>query len=65
MVDGNWVFAAGAMAGIDAALWLAADLRGVEAAQSIQLYMVYAPEAPLNSGTAGGRQNAFYARADC
>ena len=51
MVDGNWVFAAGATAGIDAALRLAADLCAVEAAQSIQLYMVYAPEPPFNSGT--------------
>lgn len=51
MVDGNWVFASGATAGIDAALRLAADLRGVEAAQSIQHYMVYAPERPFNSGT--------------
>jgi cyclohexyl-isocyanide hydratase len=51
VVDGNWVFAAGVTAGIDGALRLAAELRGVEAAQSIQLYMVYAPEPPFNSGT--------------
>jgi cyclohexyl-isocyanide hydratase len=51
VVDGNWVFAAGVTAGIDGALRLAAELRGVEAAQSIQLYMAYAPEPPFDSGT--------------
>src|SRR5580704_14686519 len=51
VVDGNWVFAAGVTAGIDGALRLAAELRGVEVAQSIQLHMVYAPEPPFNSGT--------------
>jgi cyclohexyl-isocyanide hydratase len=51
VVDGAWVFAAGATAGIDGALRLAADLRGDEAAQAIQLYMAYAPEPPFDSGT--------------
>jgi cyclohexyl-isocyanide hydratase len=51
VVDGNWVFAAGVTAGIDGALRLAAELRGIETAQSIQLHMVYAPEPPFNSGT--------------
>jgi cyclohexyl-isocyanide hydratase len=51
VVDGAWVFAAGVTAGIDGALWLAAELRGDEAAQAIQLDMVYAPEPPFNSGT--------------
>lgn len=51
VVDGSWVFAAGVTAGIDGALRLAAELRGDEAAQAIQLYMVYAPEPPFNSGT--------------
>lgn len=51
VVDGNWVFAAGVTAGIDGALRLAAELRGVAAAQAIQLYMVYAPEPPFDSGT--------------
>jgi cyclohexyl-isocyanide hydratase len=51
VVDGNWVFAAGVTAGIDGALRLAAELRGEAAAQAIQLYMVYAPEPPFNSGT--------------
>ncbi|MBV9704443.1 MAG: hypothetical protein JO163_17080, partial [Methylobacteriaceae bacterium] len=38
-------------AGIDGALRLAAELRGDEAAQAIQLHMAYAPEPPFDSGT--------------
>jgi cyclohexyl-isocyanide hydratase len=49
--DGNIVFAAGVTAGIDGALRVAADLRGDEVAQLIQLYMAYAPEPLFNSGT--------------
>ena len=51
VLDGTWVFAAGVTAGIDGALRLAAELRGDAAAQAIQLYMVYAPEPPFDSGT--------------
>jgi cyclohexyl-isocyanide hydratase len=51
VVDGDWIFAAGVTAGIDGALRLAAQLRGNDAAQAIQLYMAYAPEPPFNSGT--------------
>src|SRR6266478_1618825 len=51
VVDGEMVFAAGVTSGIDGALRLAAELRGDEAAQAIQLYMVYAPEPPFDSGT--------------
>ena len=51
VVDGAWVFAAGVTAGIDGALRLAAELRGEEAAQAIQLDMVYAPEPLFDSGT--------------
>jgi cyclohexyl-isocyanide hydratase len=51
VIDGAWVFAAGVTAGIDGALRLAAELRGEEAAQAIQLGMVYAPEPPFHSGT--------------
>ena len=51
VVDGACVFAAGVTAGIDGALRLAAELRGDEAAQAIQLHMVYAPEPPFDSGT--------------
>jgi cyclohexyl-isocyanide hydratase len=48
--DGNLVSAAGVTAGIDGALQVAANLRGEEAAQLIQLQMQYAPEPPFNSG---------------
>jgi cyclohexyl-isocyanide hydratase len=51
VIDGSCVFAAGVTAGIDGALRLAAELRGDEAAQAIQLHMVYAPEPPFQSGT--------------
>lgn len=51
VVDGAWIFAAGVTAGIDGALRLAAELRGDEVAQRIQLDLVYAPEPPFASGT--------------
>ena len=51
VVDGAWVFAAGVTAGIDGALRLAAELRGDDVAQAIQLHLVYAPEPPFDSGT--------------
>jgi len=51
VIDGAWVFAAGVTAGIDGALCLAAELRGEETAQAVQLNMVYAPEPPFHSGT--------------
>jgi cyclohexyl-isocyanide hydratase len=38
-------------AGIDGALRVAADLRGAEVAQAIQLAIAYAPEPPFSSGT--------------
>ena len=51
VMDGNLVCAAGVTAGIDGALRVAAELRGDEAAQIIQLQMQYAPEPPFQSGT--------------
>ncbi len=63
VVDGDWVFAAGVTAGIDGALQLAAELRGEEAAQLIQLYMAYAPEPPFNAGTLETAPPAVVARA--
>src|ERR1700677_3170533 len=51
VVDGKWIFAAGATSGIDAALRLAAEVRDVPAAQLIQLDIAYAPEPPFQSGT--------------
>jgi len=51
VLDGPMVFAAGVTAGLDGALRVAAQLRGDEAAQTIQLYMAYAPEPPFSSGT--------------
>jgi cyclohexyl-isocyanide hydratase len=63
VVDGNWVFAAGVTAGIDGALRLAAELRGDDAARTIQLHMVYAPEPPFDSGTPETAPAAILAQA--
>jgi len=51
VLDGSYIFAAGVTAGIDGALRLAGELRGADAAKAIQIYMVYAPEPPFDSGT--------------
>lgn len=51
VTDGSFVFAAGVTAGIDAALMVAAELRGLDEAQAIQLAIEYAPEPPFSSGT--------------
>ena len=51
VVDGNLVCAAGVTAGIDGALKVAAILRGDKAAETIQLYMQYAPEPPFDAGS--------------
>lgn len=51
VVDGDLVTAAGVTAGIDGALTVAARLVGEEAAQAIQLDIVYAPEPPFAAGT--------------
>ena len=63
VVDGAWIFAAGVTAGIDGALRLAAELRGDDAARAIQLYMVYAPEPPFDSGTPETAPAAILAQA--
>lgn len=51
VTDGTFVFAAGVTAGIDAALVVAAMLRGVDDAQAAQLTMQYAPEPPFGAGS--------------
>ena len=63
VADGNMIFAAGVTAGIDGALHVAAELRGDEVAQTIQLYMAYAPEPPFNSGTPESAPPAILERA--
>jgi cyclohexyl-isocyanide hydratase len=59
VIDGDWIFAAGVTAGIDGALRLAAEVRGVPAAQRIQLDIAYAPEPPFQSGTPGTAPHAI------
>lgn len=51
VIDGTLISAAGVTAGIDAALTVAALLRGDSAAQNIQLDIQYAPEPPFQSGS--------------
>lgn len=51
VTDGRFIFAAGATAGIDAALKVAAELRGLDEAQAVQLSIQYAPQPPFSSGT--------------
>jgi cyclohexyl-isocyanide hydratase len=63
VIDGNMVFAAGVTSGIDGALRVAADLRGDEMAQGIQLAIAYAPEPPFDSGTPETAPPAVLARA--
>jgi cyclohexyl-isocyanide hydratase len=50
VADGRFLFAAGVTSGLDAALRLAAELRGEAVAQRIQLEIAYAPEPPFQSG---------------
>jgi len=51
VLDDNLISAAGVTAGIDGALTVAALLRGVAAAQAIQLDIQYAPEPPFQAGS--------------
>ncbi|ROP60804.1 DJ-1/PfpI family protein [Curtobacterium sp. ZW137] len=50
--DGSIVTAAGVSAGIDMALWFAAELAGQPAAERIQLYIEYDPQPPFDAGSA-------------
>lgn len=50
--DGAVVTAAGVSAGIDMALWLAAELAGRPAAEAIQLQIEYDPQPPFDHGSA-------------
>ncbi|HEX6770897.1 MAG TPA: DJ-1/PfpI family protein [Acidobacteriaceae bacterium] len=47
---GKVVTAAGVSAGIDLALWLAAEIAGREWAEAIQLYIEYDPQPPFDCG---------------
>jgi cyclohexyl-isocyanide hydratase len=63
VTDGKFVFAAGVTSGIDGALRVAADLRGDDVAQVIQLGIAYAPEPPFDAGTPETAPPAILARA--
>lgn len=51
VIDRNRITGGGVTAGIDFGLTLAAQLRGEDAAQSIQLLLEYSPAPPFNSGS--------------
>jgi cyclohexyl-isocyanide hydratase len=61
--DGAVVTAAGVSAGIDMALWLAAELAGRSAAEAIQLQIEYDPQPPFDSGSAERADAVVVARA--
>lgn len=48
--DGNVITGGGVTAGIDMALSVAAEIAGADYAQTLQLFMEYAPEPPFDSG---------------
>lgn len=51
VVDGNLISAGGVTAGIDGSLVVVSMLRGIEAAEEIQLYMAYDPQTPFTAGS--------------
>jgi putative intracellular protease/amidase len=51
VAQGKVVTAAGVSAGIDMALWLAAQIAGDEVAKAIQLGIEYDPQPPFDSGS--------------
>lgn len=48
--DGNVITGGGVTAGVDFALLLIAELWGTDAAQTVQLWLEYAPAPPFNAG---------------
>jgi cyclohexyl-isocyanide hydratase len=61
--DGAVVTAAGVSAGIDMALWLAAELAGQPDAEAIQLQIEYDPQPPFDNGSAERADAVVIARA--
>jgi len=60
--DGSLVTGGGVTAGIDFALTLAAEIRGREAAEAVQLSLEYAPAPPFEAGTPETAPPAIVAR---
>ncbi|HAT4910979.1 TPA: DJ-1/PfpI family protein [Serratia marcescens] len=60
--DGNVISGGGVTAGIDFALALIAELHGEDTAQTIQLYLEYAPAPPFAGGTPELAPPHIYAR---
>jgi cyclohexyl-isocyanide hydratase len=51
VIDGNLISTGGVTAGIDGSLVVVSMLRGIEAAEEIQLYMAYDPQTPFTAGS--------------
>ena len=51
VMDGNMISTGGVTAGIDGSLHLVSLLRGLTAAEEVQLYMAYDPETPFSAGS--------------
>lgn len=60
--DGSLFTGGGVTAGIDFGLTLAAELRGQEAAEAVQLALEYAPAPPFDAGTPESASPAVLAR---
>ncbi len=61
--DGTVITSAGNSAGIDASLYLAAQLAGEEAARAVQLCLEYDPQPPFDSGDPRRASEAVLRRA--
>jgi len=62
VVDGNVYTGGGVTAGIDFALMIAAELRGADVAQEIQLAIEYDPKPPFDAGSPGTADKDLVAR---
>jgi cyclohexyl-isocyanide hydratase len=51
VVDGTMISAGGVTAGIDGSLLVVSMLRGITAAEELQLYMAYDPQTPFTAGS--------------
>lgn len=63
VIDGNVATAAGVSAGLDLALWLAAELTDDDLAKALQLVLEYDPAPPFDTGTVAKAGPALAARA--
>ncbi|MEP7340514.1 MAG: DJ-1/PfpI family protein [Acidobacteriota bacterium] len=60
VVDRNRITGGGVSSGIDEALQIASIIAGREAAESIQLFLQYAPDPPFNAGNPATASSSVY-----